>query len=703
MPPDEPPPFAEPIALAGYVIERELGRGGMGIVYKARQKRLNRAVALKMVRSAESADPAQLVRFLAEAEVIAKIDHPNVVKVYEFGDYLGVPYFSLEYCPNGSLADHLKGRRHSPEWAARVVEQVARGVQAAHAAGIIHRDLKPGNVLMAADNTLKVTDFGLAKQGAASGLTDLGIAIGTPRYMAPEQASGQTDLGPTADVYSLGAILYECLTGVPPFQGPTPNETLRLVLTTSPIPIRDLAPQVPLELCAICEQCMAKKPQQRYPSAQAVAEALRAWRKGDKEGDGPASTFPLRRLPRSRLRWSVTVWLALVCGALFTCLVVALVAFAVVRAERDGLREALATAVRSTGPRPAQVPLDVKQALAEERSRWTQQLIEPLASALEPGHDERWVRAILKAIPPEQRWYEWYYLERKAQNPRPPWPQRGAVASVAFSADGKLLASVGDEAELLVRTLADGKTAFDVGKLPARARCVAFSADNQHWATGHEDHTVRVWHQSTGQLLHTLTGHTQSITALAFSGDGTRLVSASADGTIRWWTPRAGTVSETPPVTHQGAVLSVAFSPDGNQLLTGSRDRTMRLWDTNTGQLLGTYPHETAVYAVAFSPNGQRVASGSDDQVVRLWTLTAGEQVWQAKGHTGAVQSLTFSPDGQRLASGSADHNVRLWDTRTGRCVLTLTGHAGPVTAVVFHPSGMLLASASADGSVRLW
>jgi tetratricopeptide (TPR) repeat protein/tRNA A-37 threonylcarbamoyl transferase component Bud32 len=280
-------------SVPGYEILAELGRGGMGVVYKARQRNLNRVVALKMILAGSHAGIEATARFLQEAETVARLKHPNIVSVYDFGSHDGKPYFSLEYLEGGSLADRLGGEPQPPAAAAQTLETLARAVHAAHELGIVHRDLKPANVLLAADGTPKIVDFGLAKQGDV-GLTATGDILGTPSYMAPEQATGATKaVGPAADIYALGAILYELLTGRPPFKGATVWDTVQMVVDAAPVAPSQFQPKVPRDLETICLKCLQKEPHRRYPSALALADDLHRFLGGE-----PISARPVGKVER---------------------------------------------------------------------------------------------------------------------------------------------------------------------------------------------------------------------------------------------------------------------------------------------------------------------------------------------------------------------------------------------------------------------
>jgi tetratricopeptide (TPR) repeat protein/tRNA A-37 threonylcarbamoyl transferase component Bud32 len=271
--------------VAGYEVLDVLGRGGMGIVYKARQKSLNRVVALKMLLNAGHARPDQIARFQIEAEAVARLQHPNIVQVFEVGEHAGCPFFSLEFVDGQSLSAKINSTPQPPREAARLVQQVAQAMEAAHRRGIVHRDLKPANILVAADGTPKVTDFGLAKrfeEDAGDGPTREGAVLGTPSYMAPEQAAGKTrEVGPATDVYALGAVLYDLLTGRPPFKGTTMLDTLQQVQTAEPVPPLRLQNKVPRDLDTICLKCLEKDPPRRYGSAGELADDLERFLKGE--------------------------------------------------------------------------------------------------------------------------------------------------------------------------------------------------------------------------------------------------------------------------------------------------------------------------------------------------------------------------------------------------------------------------------------
>ena len=318
--PDGPPPVGLR-SFGDYEVLEEIARGGMGVVYKARQLGFNRIVALKMILSGSHAGAEERQRFRIEAEAVARLQHPNIVQVYEVGEHEGKPFFSMEFCPGGGLDRKLSGTPLPPAEAARLVETLARTVQAAHDKGVVHRDLKPANVLLAADGAPKVTDFGLAKRMDAAGRTQSGAVLGTPSYMAPEQAGGKSkDIGPATDVYALGAILYECLTGRPPFKGPTALDTLTQVLLADAVPPRQMQPKTPRDLERICLKCLEKQPARRYATAAELADDLGRWQRGEPvRAQPPSPGYVLgKRARRHRTPLAVAAGMFLLLAAVVT-------------------------------------------------------------------------------------------------------------------------------------------------------------------------------------------------------------------------------------------------------------------------------------------------------------------------------------------------------------------------------------------------
>jgi serine/threonine protein kinase/tetratricopeptide (TPR) repeat protein len=307
---------APPPTISGYEVLGELGHGGMGVVYRAKQISLNRIVALKMIRSGDLASTQDLARFRSEAEAVARLKHPNIIHIYEVGDHDGRPYFSLEHVEGGSLEQRVKGTPQPPRLAAELVETLSRATHAAHQSGIVHRDLKPSNVLLTPDGVPKITDFGLAKRlDDDLGQTQTGAVMGTPSYMAPELAAGRSrEIGAATDIYALGAILYELVTGRPPFLADSHEATRQLVINDEPLPPRRLQPSLPRSLETICLKCLQKEPVKRYSSALALAEDLRRFLDGKPILARPA-TVPERFVRWCRRNpWAASFILALVIG-----------------------------------------------------------------------------------------------------------------------------------------------------------------------------------------------------------------------------------------------------------------------------------------------------------------------------------------------------------------------------------------------------
>jgi WD40 repeat protein/serine/threonine protein kinase len=734
-------------AVPGYELLSVLGHGGMGVVYQARQVRLGRVVALKMILAGGHAGAAELARFQAEAEAVARLQHPGIVQIHETGIHDGLPYFSLEFCSGGSLDRKLQGTPLPPPAAARLTELLARALQAAHEEHILHRDLKSANVFLlpardgdgiaiadpsgqTAHYLPKIGDFGLAKKleaGPADALTQSGAVMGTPSYMAPEQAGGKSSaLGPAADVYGLGAILYELLTGRPPFRSATVAETLRQVMHDEPVPPSRLNPGIPRDLETIALKCLQKEPGKRYGSARELAEDLGRYLRGE-----PVRARPVGRLERG-WRWcrrnpAVASLLAAVAATLL-------------------LGTAVATALAIWGWRNATTAEQREREAVQEKEQKDRQLtraegllyagqIKQAQQLWEQGYTSAagYARDLLDSARWDYRNFEHDYLHTHFIASHLTFHGHTApVSSVAFSPDGTRIASGGGRTDAQFRPLPgevkvwDARSGQEVLSLKGHllpVTSVAFSPDGTRLASGagnlfdpDKRGEVKVWDARTGRQLLALKGHASYVNSVAFSPDGKLLASGSGDinhrdkpGEVKVWDAQTGR-QLLALMGHTGYVFSVAFSPDGTRLAsagTGGQDRpgAVKVWDVHSGQQLLVLQegNTVGVLGVAFSPDGKRLASGSSDASVKVWDAQTGKQLLALQGHTGGVSSVRFSPDGKRLASGASDATVRVWDTQSGQEVLVLKGHRDQVRSVAFSPDGTRIVSGSHDQTVKVW
>ncbi|MFI5460210.1 MAG: WD40 repeat domain-containing serine/threonine protein kinase, partial [Isosphaerales bacterium] len=664
-PEGSPPNQSEPTRIryfGDYEITREIARGGMGVVFRARQVSLNRTVALKMILAGQLANETDVKRFYTEAEAAANLDHPGIVPIFEVGQHEGQHYFSMGFVEGQSLSQRLAEGPLPSREAAELIRRASEAIEYAHQRGVIHRDLKPANILLDANGNPRITDFGLAKKVQGdSGLTGSGQIMGTPSYMPPEQAGGRRgDVGPAADVYALGATLYALVTGRPPFQAATAMDTVIQVISDEPVPPRRLNASIPRDLETICLKCLEKEPGKRYPSAAALADDLGRYLEGE-----PIVARPVTRVERA-VKWA---WRRpAIAGRLgLVAIVTALGLGGVLWQWRAAVRARNVADQESRNAKDQANLAERRRVEAEARRQEAEQ-----ARAKEREQTElakQRLQDTVKAQAKEKK--QTQLAEQRLYDVRMNLVQRYWEDS---------------NGQLLQQGLVD--------QLPVNARGIDRRGFEWYY-----------WQRKISSGHITLKGHTSFVTSVAFSPDGKRLASAGANGTVKVWDAATGQETLTIEVQGPGSDASVAFSPDGKRLTSAGRLNGMvDVWDLGTGHgirpLLG---HTGPVYSVAYSPDGKRLASASFDGTVKVWDAATGQELRTQKGHTASVTSVAYSTDGQRLASASVDKTVKVWDAGTGQETLTLKGHSYFVASVAFSPDGQRLASASGDGTVKVW
>jgi serine/threonine protein kinase/WD40 repeat protein len=772
-------------AIPGYEILEELGRGGMGVVYKARQTGLNRIVALKMLLSIGPVSPEDLARFRVEAESLAQLHHPNIVQIFEIGEHEGLPYFAMEYIEGPSLARQTSGVAQAPSAAAHIVEILARAMAAVHERGIIHRDLKPANILLQgprapkgqepgtlvegetrrhgdrekekqektignssprvspsphllvslSESIPKITDFGLAKRLESSGaVTKTGTVIGTLWYMPPEQARGDiSGLGPWTDLYSLGAILYELLTGRPPIQDESPALTLMKVLSDEPLPPSRWRPGLPRDLDTICLKCLEKDPPRRYAGAGELAEDLRRYQAGEPIKARPIGIFErtwrwCRRQPLTAAALTSTAVLGL--GLLITVLV-----------YNARLRESLANEERLAEDRRVQIvqlhisisvreldagdaftalvwlaeAMKLDEANADHRRRILE-ILEHLPWLINVGICDGDVLAsrftasdcLLAAARPDHSVQIWDVNSATYVGPR--LEHSAAVVLAEFSPDGRFLATASADGALRLWRLDNGESDIVVGtaKSPdspgSKFKRLMFNPSARHLVTQTVDDAVHCWIIDNGKHIsfETLTGSQGTI----LSPNGGFAFSLDLSGNERLWEPTEIPFTKV-QLEIQHAGIPSALSSDGRLAALIDRKKTVRIVETATGKIRGaTLAHPHPILRVMFTPQGDHILTVGADHVARLWRWETAEQpvlTILSGSLEGIVPFTQFSLNGRYLAALGSDERLRVWEVATQKRATPPLHPRVPMLYEAISPDGGRLLVVGKDHTVRLW
>lgn len=740
---DEPLTPAEPVAppplrasqglpvVAGYDVREALGRGPLGVgLYRARQVAANRTVLLKVVYAREDAGQVAWGALRGEAAALGKAAHPNLVTLYEAGERdRQLFYNAVEHVEGPTLAGALSAKPLPPKEATLLVEALARAVHSAHEKGVVHRTLKPASVLLqvltpsrgpksvdppaappcctvrGARFLPKITDWGLTRRPVEGDVTDAELQGEHASYLAPEQAWGRAkEIGPSCDIYALGALLYECLTGRPPFKGPTPAETLDAVQCRDPQPPARLA-RVPPDLDAICRRCLVKQPRRRYATALDLAADLRRYLEGRPVLARPISVAQKgSRWVRRNVGTLALLSLALAAGMTLWSL--------------RGSHPASAPVTRPVAPQWQQELAQAQRAALEarrraERSEASYRVL-LAARALEAKDRDR-ARDLLDECPQDQRGWEWHQLTRQVRGEVP------TIITVELPVTGldlhnDLVAACAETDMGGRRGLAgvwrasNGEMVTPMTVRPGIVRAVAWSPDGGRLALGVDfggGSMIELRDPDTG--LRRARGNLPgTVTCLSYVPDGSHLVGANRAGDVSfllssaitlWSRPtggarfgafREGPYARAVPIGNTGERLA-AVTPDGQAfLLEGGR----------AGPVRALTGHTDVVLCLAAHGSTGRVATGSRDGTARLWNVPGG-QATVLRGHKGEVTGVAFSPDGARVATCSLDGTVRLWATSSGLELLTLTV-PGTASAVAFSPDGTWLAAAH-DTRITVW
>lgn len=681
-----------------YTIREEVARGAMGIVYRAEQSSLKRTVALKMIRSSVLFNDEDVRRFQRESESAASLNHPNIIPIYEVGHHQGRHYFTMKLIEGATLVDSKEALRKDPEAAVELIIKVSRAVHFAHQHGILHRDIKPGNVLINHQGEPVVIDFGLAKQlDADAGMTISGQIIGTPYYMAPEQArAGKKNVTTAADIYSLGAVLYELLTGEKTHQGDSLIDTLQMVANEAPKAPRALDSAIDRDLETIVLKCLNKDPGSRYSSVEDMAQDLERWLSGEaiiarSVGMVERGVKWMRRKPALASLWAVGFFFLLTLG-----IGGPLVAFRFSKLRNvaeDSAR--LETEARILVQEQAE---GNRRQLYYADMNWVSHII------AEKGNLRNVDELILKWIPTggeeDLRGWEWYYLNAALYQEWRSFSETGiAVTAAAWKPDRTRIASANDKGEIRIWRVTSNENPVLLEGDNKKVVSVAWNPTGDRLVAGAKDGTIRIWDTSSGEIVLELPVHAGPA-EVAWSNDGSRIASGGEDKVVRIINAKDGVVLHSIPI-RGNRVWALDWSPDDHSLVSaGNGDKALQVWDTDTGERIwGLARDKWHVFAVAWSPDGRMLATESDRHAIVIWDTSSWKKQLSLSGHQMRIIDLAWSPDSRRLASSGWDSTVRNWDISTEK-QLSVRASRLRTYSILWSPDSQKLACTSGDSEV---
>lgn len=641
--------------LGNYRLLHLLGQGGFANVYLGEHIHLNTRAAVKVLH--EQLEAQALENFLKEAQTIATLKHPHILRVLECGMDDSTPFLVMEYAPGGTLRKkHPHGSIVPLSTVMAYVKQVTAALQYAHDQQLVHRDVKPENMLVEAQGSIVLGDFGIAIPVYNTQAFSTQEVGGTPYYMAPEQCRGKAR--EASDQYALGVVVYEWLCGILPFYGASAIEIAMRHLMDPPPSLQERVVGIPAEVEQVVLRALAKDPQDRFPNVLEFAQAL-------EQASQPKKSA------------------------------IAVLPLAVLLSQQGGHHPH-----QPIVPQGSVIPPSL-----------TISLRPPAAGTLLStyhGHSEAlsWVQQSLHGthiIPAERKETAQVWnsaMEKQLLTPR---GYSKYVSMVAWSPDGQCIASGGWDK---VVQIWDPKTSKQIRACQGHSRfvfAVTWSPDGTRIASGSADRTVRVWDATTGETIRTYSGHSSFVFAVTWSPDSTRIASGGGDKIVQVWDATTGEIISISS-DHSDGISGVAWSPDGTRIASGSHDKTVCVWDVSTGKCLCTYSrHSHVVLAIAWSPDGTRIASGGADGTVHVWNATTGKLIYTSSRHGQVVYTVAWSPNSTRIASGSGDKTVQIWEATAGKHLLTYGGHSDSVNTLAWSPDSMQIASGSKDGTVQVW